>query len=659
MSSEDSFEESNDDELPYLNESTDEENDKLEDHENEVESESAPAKSSKSLFILKEKTKFKSWVKALKKEFQQLNYEDLLQQEYKRPENVPEAEEQKRIISAKYLILERVEDNLKDSIKYLKPNEMIQKLAGLRSKNIDSLKQLLAKDDSPKEVDISKRKCFKCGEKGHLMEDCPSEKNKCFNCWEMTDHKSANCPNPKKEKPVVAKKEKREKTLLCNKCRENGHEENECLNPNTFCCNCWELTDHKAEECPNSKKMCYNCWELSDHKAADCPNPKAEKPKKGARNGDSSLDQLKTNKKCLTCGKKGHLIEDCPSEKKVCFNCWKPADHESANCPNPKKAKPKKENKKKPGKSTESKKTAVCVKCKEEGHKSFDCPNPNTMCHNCWQLTDHKAANCPNPKVENPKKGKKRTKEMDTEESKGETVAKKRKTDIKKNNHATIRCYKCSEIGHSISECVNPKKMCFNCWELSDHNSSNCPNPKVEKPEKTEHKKPKSEKPSKNMAKQRLICHNCKEKGHKSSECPNPNICYNCWQQTDHKADECPNKDKMCYNCWQLTDHKANNCPNPKVKRPTKGGKKNVESNEQGPQITDEENSDKMGGGGKFVRLMSSRGKSKRGSGFGRNTRGRGGRFNSNRVSNNEKSDNNGEEKSDTVKPVSTGFILL
>ena len=125
--------------------------------------------------------------------------------------------------------------------------------------------------------------CSICGKKGHLEEDCPSQKQS---------------PPTKKRKDINPKQED---TKICICCESEGHLAEECP---------W-----KKETIPQNKneygvgkekyqdKICQHCRAL-DHSVRDCPALKL-------------ADQRRRKVKCEKCGEIGHDIVDCLDESDI------------------------------------------------------------------------------------------------------------------------------------------------------------------------------------------------------------------------------------------------------------------------------------------------------------------------------------------------------
>lgn len=149
----------------------------------------------------------------------------------------------------------------------------------------------------------------------------------------------------------------------------------------------------------------------------------------------------------------------------------------------------------------------------------------------------------------------------------------KKKLASKMKDLSSVECYNCKEKGHKASQCPKHKEkylefQCFICMEMG-HKSFQCTKKKesrtqlsheAEKVEQKGNKKidnstTKGKRPGHpaNQRKERksMECYNCKEMGHKSSECPKPSDgknlefqCFNC-KEMGHKSFKCPKKESQ------------------------------------------------------------------------------------------------------------------
>jgi len=170
---------------------------------------------------------------------------------------------------------------------------------------------------------FSRKGCFKCGNLGHIAENCSSEQRLCYNC-RQPGHESSACPSPR----TVAAKQ-------CYSCGGVGHIQAECPNlrvqgGNQKCYNCGRF-GHIARLCPSGATgvagagfasripppgralntstlppvKCYRCGG-PNHMARDCLAP----PGATFADGAPTLG-LNKNKTCYKCGHEGHIARDC------------------------------------------------------------------------------------------------------------------------------------------------------------------------------------------------------------------------------------------------------------------------------------------------------------------------------------------------------------
>ncbi|KAL1739010.1 hypothetical protein HDZ31DRAFT_50075 [Schizophyllum fasciatum] len=132
---------------------------------------------------------------------------------------------------------------------------------------------------------FSRKGCFKCGNLGHIAENCSSEQRLCYNC-RQPGHESSACPSPR----TVASKQ-------CYSCGGVGHIQAECP------------TLRLQQQGSNSK--CYNCGRFG-HFARNCPSAAAggfasRAPPPGRGLNTSALPPIK----CYRCGGPNHMARDC------------------------------------------------------------------------------------------------------------------------------------------------------------------------------------------------------------------------------------------------------------------------------------------------------------------------------------------------------------
>ncbi|KAH8989743.1 hypothetical protein EDB92DRAFT_1867478 [Lactarius akahatsu] len=145
---------------------------------------------------------------------------------------------------------------------------------------------------------VSKKGCFKCGNLGHIAENCTSQDRLCYNC-RKPGHESSACPEPR----TVAAKQ-------CYSCGGIGHIQAEC----------------PTLRLQGSNQKCYNCGHFG-HIARVCPNdaadygfaPRAPPPGRGL-----NVASLPPVKDCLA--PPYAVTEDMNGAKlpvKTCYRCKK------------------------------------------------------------------------------------------------------------------------------------------------------------------------------------------------------------------------------------------------------------------------------------------------------------------------------------------------
>lgn len=176
---------------------------------------------------------------------------------------------------------------------------------------------------------FSRKGCFKCGNLGHIAENCSSEQRLCYNC-RQPGHESSACPSPR----TVAAKQ-------CYSCGGVGHIQAECPNlrvqsGNQKCYNCGRF-GHIARVCPSGATgvsgagvgfasrapppgralntstlppvKCYRCGG-PNHMARDC----LAAPGSTLADGTSGATKSKT---CYKCSQEGHIARDCPENAEL------------------------------------------------------------------------------------------------------------------------------------------------------------------------------------------------------------------------------------------------------------------------------------------------------------------------------------------------------
>jgi len=173
---------------------------------------------------------------------------------------------------------------------------------------------------------ISRKGCFKCGNLGHIAENCTSQERLCYNC-RKPGHESSACTEPR----TVAAKQ-------CYSCGGIGHIQAEC----------------PTLRLQGSNQKCYNCGHFG-HIARVCPNDAndaveygggfvSRAPPPGRGLNVASLPPVK----CYRCGGPNHMARDClappysvtedmngakvPITVKTCYKC-KTDGHIARDCP--------------------------------------------------------------------------------------------------------------------------------------------------------------------------------------------------------------------------------------------------------------------------------------------------------------------------------------
>jgi len=184
---------------------------------------------------------------------------------------------------------------------------------------------------------MSKKGCFKCGNLGHIAENCSSEQRLCYNC-RLPGHESAACPQPR----TVAAKQ-------CYSCGGVGHIQAEC-------------PSLRIQGGGGGGQKCYSCGRFG-HIARACPNGGAgfagsnnpsgpgfasRAPPPGRGLNTASLPPVR----CFKCGGLNHMSRDClappgtsvadqriisngehnNNKEKTCYKCSQPG-HIARECP--------------------------------------------------------------------------------------------------------------------------------------------------------------------------------------------------------------------------------------------------------------------------------------------------------------------------------------
>ncbi|KAI0065766.1 hypothetical protein BV25DRAFT_1798107 [Artomyces pyxidatus] len=127
---------------------------------------------------------------------------------------------------------------------------------------------------------ISRKGCFKCGNLGHIAENCSSEERLCYNC-RQPGHESSACPEPR----TVSTKQ-------CYSCGGVGHIQAEC----------------PTLRVQGGAQKCYNCGRPG-HIARLCPNGAEgggfRAPPPGRSLNTAGLPPVK----CYRCGGPNHMAK--------------------------------------------------------------------------------------------------------------------------------------------------------------------------------------------------------------------------------------------------------------------------------------------------------------------------------------------------------------
>lgn len=203
-------------------------------------------------------------------------------------------------------------------------------------------------------------KCYSCGGRGHVSQQCPEENSK-----------------------------------PCSICAHPGHLERVC--PNQLCFRC-HLGGHAARDCRASSKssirICSRCGSL-EHTLLDC--------KYQVREASEELVSVR----CFICGNFGHLC--CKNARKAskqpqfCSNCASKG-HWHFDCPQQNRMTSYYDSLK--SKPIDNSRGPICFTCTKPGHFSRECPRNDSITGNrsssllnsdwCFlcQVVGHRAGEC-------------------------------------------------------------------------------------------------------------------------------------------------------------------------------------------------------------------------------------------------------------------------
>lgn len=181
--------------------------------------------------------------------------------------------------------------------------------------------KIFKSQEGEKMAAVFPRACYKCGEVGHLADNCEQQDRLCYNCHQP-GHESSDCTEPK----MTTHKQ-------CYLCGDVGHVQSDCPT---------QEQGSKCYNCGNFGHISKNC----NAAGADSPGRKpVSKPrgpattcyKCGGPNHFARDCQANTSK-CYACGKSGHISRDCHSAAggsgfaaKACYNCGE-TGHISREC---------------------------------------------------------------------------------------------------------------------------------------------------------------------------------------------------------------------------------------------------------------------------------------------------------------------------------------
>ncbi|KAF7313310.1 hypothetical protein HMN09_00486400 [Mycena chlorophos] len=163
-----------------------------------------------------------------------------------------------------------------------------------------------------------KSSCYKCGNLGHIAENCSSAERLCYNC-RQPGHESAACPSPR--------------TVAAKQCYSCGG------GLRTITADCPTLRIQQS-----GGQRCYNCGKYG-HISKVCPAGSLGFAARPAPSGRALNTATLPPVKCYRCGQMNHYARDCLAP---------------------------------PGTEGGYVRPKTCYRCQQEGHIARDCPELQT-----------------------------------------------------------------------------------------------------------------------------------------------------------------------------------------------------------------------------------------------------------------------------------------